>query len=470
MVAIPHHQLSLSQPEIDDLFASQKQFFASGVTRTLQFRQGMLATLKKAIQRHEQDILAALSKDLGNPAFEAYGKEVGLLYAEIDHTLKHLRSWMQPERVPTPLLFFPSKSVIYSDPLGVTLIIAPWNYPAMLSLSPLIAAIAGGNTSIVKLSEMATHTAVLLTKMLTECFEEQYIAVLNGPGHFLGEMLIERHHLDHVFFTGSSTVGKKILASAAKQLTPVTLELGGKSPCIVAADANLEHAAKKIVWSKTLNTGQTCVAPDYLLVHRSVKTQLVEKIKAALVRQYGDNPAHSPDYGRIINAQRLDVLESYLTQGQVIFGGQVIKSELYMAPTLLEGMAPDSPVMTEEIFGPLLPILVYDTLEEAEAWVQRNPYPLALYVYTQSDETAKFFTERLQFGGGCINNSLVHLGNSNLPFGGVGSSGMGQYHGHEGFRTFTRRKSVQTTSTWFDLPLWYPPYKNNIRWLRKYFG
>jgi len=462
--------LSLSDSQIDDLFERQQAFFNSGVTRAYQFRKGMLATLKKAIKRHEPEILAALQKDLRKSEFEAYGTEIGPVYAEIDHALKHLRSWMQPQRVSTPLIFFPAKSTIYNDPLGVNLVISPWNYPVLLSLSPLAAAIAGGNTCIVKFSEMAVHTAEAITTLLQSCFEDDFIAAVNGPGHLLSSALIEKHHLDHIFFTGSTAVGKKIMAAAATQLTPVTLELGGKSPCIVAADANLDYAVKKIAWAKTLNAGQTCVAPDYVLVHQSVKTAFVQKLKAAFDKLYAGKPAESADYGRIINAKRLTTLKSFLSQGQVVYGGQVIEDQLFMAPTIMEDVVANSPLMTEEVFGPLLPVFTYATNEEVVDWVAKNPYPLSLYVYTQSGATAKFFTERIRFGGGCINNSVIHLGNPSMPFGGAGYSGMGQYHGYEGFRTFTRSKSVMASGTWFDAPLWYPPYKNNVRWLRRYFG
>ncbi len=456
----PKQLLSLSQSEIDDLVAAQKHFFDSGVTRSYAFRKGQLNTLKAAIKRHEKALIEALNSDLGKNEFEAYGTEVGFLYTDIAHTLNHLRQWMQPKRVNTPIQFAPGSSRILPDPLGTVLILSPWNYPVNLLLSPLVAAIAGGNTIILKPSELAPATEEAITRMIEETFEPEFIAVIKGEGQGLGPQLIERHHLDHIFYTGSTAVGKIIMKQAASQLTPVTLELGGKSPCVVDETANIKWAAKKIAWSKFINAGQTCVAPDYVLVHESVKDALIAGIKKQIDAMYGSNPQQSPDYPRIINHKRFDTVVKYLDTGNILAGGHHNRSDKYIAPTLLETDGMDHPVWREEIFGPVLLIRSYQTPEEALEIIARNPYPLAFYLYTSSSASERFYTERVRFGGGCINNGLIHLGNNDLPFGGVGYSGMGQYHGKAGFETFTRPKSILKSATWFDTPVWYPPVKS----------
>jgi aldehyde dehydrogenase (NAD+) len=456
----PKQLLSLSQTEIDDLVAAQKHFFDSGVTRSYAFRKGQLNTLKAAIKRHEKALLDALYSDLRKNEFESYSTEVGFAYSDISHTLNHLRQWMQPRRVNTPIMFAPGSSRVLPDPLGTVLIISPWNYPVNLMLSPLVAAIAGGNTILLKPSEIAPATEAAITKMIEETFEPEYIAVIRGEGQGLGPQLIERHHLDHVFYTGSTAVGKIIMQHAAKQLTPVTLELGGKSPCVVDETANIKWAAKKIAWSKFINAGQTCVAPDYVLVHDSVKQALIKAIQTRITDMFGSNPQQSPDYPRIINHKRFDTLAAYLTSGQVLAGGQQDREDKFIGPTLLENNDSDSPVWQEEIFGPILLIRSYNTPEEAMQIINENPYPLAFYLYTSSKASERYFTERLRFGGACINNGLIHLGNNDLPFGGVGFSGMGQYHGKAGFETFTRPKSILKSYTWFDTPVWYAPVKD----------
>jgi aldehyde dehydrogenase (NAD+) len=445
--------------EADALLAKQQAFYNSGATRPWAFRIGQLGALRAMVQRYEAEIIAALKADLGKSPFEAYGSEIGVLLAEITHTQRHLRRWMRPRRRPTPLSLFPSRSQVLAQPRGVTLIMAPWNYPLMLVLAPLVSAIAAGNTAILKPSELAPATEALLVKMIGETFDPDYISVVTGPGQELTEQLIARHQLGLVFFTGSTRVGRLVMQAAARQLTPVVLELGGKSPAIVAEDADLAHAAKKIVFSKLLNAGQTCVAPDYLLVHTSIKDRLVALLKQELERQYGPDPQQSPDLGRIINEQRYQILASYLKQGRLLHGGQHDAASRYIAPTLLDEVDPASPLMQEEIFGPVLPILTYQTLDEAKALVERHPNPLALYVYTRSRATERYLLEQLSFGGGCVNNGLVHLANPHLPFNGVGNSGMGMYHGYEGFRTFSHLKSVLKTPTWADLPVWYAPHQ-----------
>lgn len=452
--------LSLSQSETDDLVAAQKAFFDAGITRSYAFRKGQLNTLKAAIKRHEKSLIEALHSDLRKNEFEAYGTEIGFVYSDISHTLNHLRQWMQPKRVNTPLQFMPGSSRVLPDPLGTVLIISPWNYPVNLILSPLVAAIAGGNTVILKPSEIAPATEAAITRLIEETFEPEYIAVIRGEGQALGPQLIERHHLDHIFYTGSTGVGSIIMKHAAKQLTPVTLELGGKSPCVVDETANINWAIKKITWSKFVNAGQTCVAPDYVLVHASKKEALVAGITKQLEAMYGSNPQQSPDFPRIISHKRFDAIVKYLGTGKILAGGQHDRSDKYIAPTLLETEGLDLPVWEEEIFGPVLLIRSYQTPEEALEIIARNPYPLAFYLFTSSKASERFFIEKVRFGGGCINNGLIHLGNHDLPFGGVGFSGMGQYHGKAGFETFIRPKSILKSGTWFDTPVWYPPVKS----------
>lgn len=453
--------LSLNQQQIDDIVAGQKAFFDMGVTRSYAFRKAQLGVLDKAIRRYEKEIVAALHSDLRKSEFEAYGTEVGLLYKDISNTLKHLRQWMQPKRVTTPLMFAPGSSCIIPDPLGTILIISPWNYPFQLIMAPLVAAIAGGNTAILKPSELAPATEAVIEKLIEETFEPEYIAVIKGAGQLLGPQLIERHHLDHIFYTGSTQVGRIIMGHAARQLTPVTLELGGKSPCIVDETANIAWAAKKIAWGKFINAGQTCVAPDYLLVHASVKEKLVAALKSRITAMYGIHPQQSPDYPRIINQRRLKTLIGYLDEKvEILAGGQYDENDLYMAPTFVEVEDLEHPIWHEEIFGPILPVRTYENPNELHEIISVNPYPLAFYLFTSNRHLERELTEKIRFGGGCINNTLIHLGNPDLPFGGAGNSGMGQYHGIEGFRTFTRPKSIMKSPTFMDAPLWYPPVKN----------
>ena len=453
--------LSLVQHQVDELVEVQQKFFNSGVTRSYPFRKAQLKVLKKAIQRREGDIFKALKEDLQKGEFESYGTELGFVYADIRHTINHLHQWMQTKRVNTPLMFLPGSSRIIQDPLGTVLIISPWNYPFQLLIAPLVAAIAGGNTIILKPSELAPATEKIIAEIIEETFEPEYIAVLKGPGHLLGPQLIERHHLDLIFYTGSTKVGRLIMQHAARQLTPVILELGGKSPCIVDDTANINWAAKKIVWGKFINAGQTCVAPDYVLVHKMVKDKLIEEIKQQIINMYGVDARQSPYYPRIINQRRLNTLTGYLDeQVKIIYGGGYDASDLYVEPTLAEVPDVGHPLWHDEIFGPILLIHAYKSFDELSDILNVNPYPLAFYLFTKSKHLERELTERIRFGGGCINNTLIHLGNPDLPFGGVGYSGMGQYHGYEGFRTFTRPKSIMKSYTFADAPLWYPPVKS----------
>lgn len=453
--------------DFSTIFNEQLKFFNQGNTQSVAFRVSQLKKLRNAIREHEQLIVDALYADLRKPEFEAYGSEIGQIYKEIDFAIRNVHAWAKPKRVPTPMMFLPSSSKIYRDPLGTVLIIAPWNYPYFLSLSPLVAAIAGGNTAFLKPSEEASHTASVIEKIIQSAFDSNYVAVLQGVGAEIIPSLFEQVRFDHVFFTGSTAVGQKIMELASKKLIPVTLELGGKSPCIVDSSASLDYAARKIAWSKLINAGQTCVAPDYVLVHEDIKERFIDLLKFNFTKMMGDDPRKSEDFGRIINQKRLKKLVSYLGSGKIRMGGEYDEQDKYMSPTIIENVSVDDPVMQEEIFGPILPIISYRSKDEVVEWVEKNPFPLSLYIYADDKHVQDFYIHRLRFGGSCVNNGLIHLGNPHLPFGGVGPSGIGQYHGHFGFETFTRPKAVMVSKSWFDVPLWYAPFKGKVGLLKK---
>ena len=455
--------------DLVQLCQHQKQYFDEGKTRSLSFRIGQLKKLRSIILANEQEIENALFNDLHKSSFEAFGSEVGQVLKEIDFAISKLKKWTAPQSVSTPLMFFPSSSKIYRDPLGTVLIIGPWNYPFLLLFAPLISAIAGGNAIILKPSEEAPHSAALIENIVSTNFAANYISVIQGVGAEVIPSLLEGFTFDHIFFTGSTSVGQKIMELAAKTLTPVTLELGGKSPCIVDSSANLDYAAKKIAWSKIMNAGQTCVAPDYVLVHKSIKDVLIEKLKLNFKNMLGSDPSKSPDYGRIINVKRFQKLISFLKEGKIVSGGRHSEQDLYIEPTILDQVSIQDHVMTEEIFGPILPILTYENRDEVVDWVEKNPFPLSLYIYADDKEVSDFYISRLRFGGCCINNGLIHLGNPNLPFGGVGPSGTGQYHGKYGFENFTRPKAIMYSKSWFDLPIWYAPFGNKVKLLKTIF-
>jgi len=459
----------MGMKDISTVYQEQRRYFETGATRSIAFRKEQLHKLKAAVIAHEAEITAALYQDLRKSEYEAFGSETGQVLKEIDFTIKHLDQWAKPQSVSTPLMFLPSSSRIYRDPLGNVLIIAPWNYPLLLTLSPLISAIAGGNTAVVKPSEEAQQTALVIEKIIHSSFTSSYIHVVQGIGGEVIPAMLDAVRFDHVFFTGSTFVGQKIMEMAAKKLVPVTLELGGKSPCIVDPSANLEYTAKKIVWSKLMNAGQTCVAPDYVLVHQSVKQSLLEKMVENIGKMLGDDPQKSVDFGRIINNKRFSKLVSYLEKGKIVSGGRYDNKDLYIEPTIMEGVDISDPVMQEEIFGPILPIITYKDRQEVVDWVEKNPFPLSLYVYADDAEVQEYYISRIRFGGCCINNGIIHLGNPHLPFGGVGYSGVGQYHGKFGFEAFTRPKSVLHSRSWFDVPVWYAPYKGKTSLLKKIF-
>jgi len=465
----PQPGFEVSQFNIAEVFAGQLRFFNSGATRPVAFRIEQLKRLKEAILLHEAEIQEALYKDLRKSTYEAFSSEIGQLLREIDFTIRHLHAWARPQSVSTPLMLFPSTSKIYRDSLGIVLIIGPWNYPFLLTIGPLISAIAGGNTVILKPSEEAAHTAMVVEKIISAIFSQDLVHVVQGVGGEVIPAMMNQVRFDHVFFTGSTGVGQKIMEMAAKKLVPVTLELGGKSPCIVDRSANLDYTAKKIVWSKLMNAGQTCVAPDYVLVHNTVKDALVARIRDNVKRMFGEDPMMSEDLGRIINNKRFKKLTGYLDPTKITSGGRSNEADLYIEPTILENISIQDPVMQEEIFGPILPVIGFDNQNEVVEWVEKNPFPLSLYVYAEDRSVQEFYLSRLRFGGACINNSLIHLGNPHLPFGGVGPSGTGQYHGKFGFETFTRPKAVLHSRSWFDIPLLYAPFKGKVELLKKVF-
>jgi len=446
-----------------------RRHFQSGATRPYEVRRQQLLLLRESLLRHEPAIAEALYTDLKKSREEAYGTETGLVLAELNNTLKNLRKWMRPHRAGTNLVNLPSSSRIYRDPLGVVLIIAPWNYPVQLALIPLIGAIAGGNCAVVKPSEYAPATSALLEKMLTALYPPEYVRVVQGDGADVVTGMIQSFRFDHIFFTGSVPVGRRIYQLAAKDLVPVTLELGGKSPVVVEQDADVATAARRIVLGKFINAGQTCVAPDYLLVHEDIRQRLLTGLQEALLAFYGAKPEESYDYAKIIHEKRFETLVSYLSQGRIIAGGRHDRQRMFIEPTLMEDVSPESPLMQEEIFGPILPVFTYRNMEEALAIVRQHPDPLAFYLFTRDAGKQQAWMEQFTFGGGCINNTVWHFANHHLPFGGVGNSGTGAYHGKYSFQVFTHAKPVMQTPVWIDPSIKYPPYKGKLKWFRFFF-
>lgn len=453
------------------VFQAQKTFFNTQATKSYGFRKSQLLKLKDMIKAHEQDIMSALAKDFGKPNFETYVTEIGFLYDEINFTLKHLKSWMKPKKVGTGLVHFPSKSKIIYEPKGVTLIIGPWNYPFQLLLAPVIASIAAGNTCIIKPPEETPHISNFIANIIPQYFNQEILAVITGEGKTVVPELMQNHRFDHVFFTGSVPVGRIIAKMAAEQLVPVTLELGGKSPAVIDEKTNLTVAARRITFGKLINSGQTCVAPDYLLIHEKIKDAFVDELRATIMQFYGISPTESNDLTQIVNQKRYDKLKSYLKEGKIVFGGAFDDEKRKIEPTIIEGITEKDALFQEEIFGPILPVFSYKTNEEALEFIQKNPDPLAFYIFTSDKKTENYFLDRVRFGGGSVNNTIVHLANPELPFGGVGNSGNGSYHGKAGFLAFSNEKSILKSGTWFDLRKKYPPFDETsmkmIRFLMK---
>lgn len=457
------------ETDVRAAFTSLRSHFNSGATRSLQFRLQALAQIEKMVRQNSARICQALFEDLHKPKHEAFVSEVAVTLEEIAVTRKNLKKWMKPKRVGSPLTLFPAKSRIHYEPLGVALIIAPWNYPFQLAMAPLIGAIAAGNCAILKPSELTSATAILLAELIEEHFSPNYIRVVNG-GIPETTALLELK-FDHIFFTGSTPVGRIVMQAAANNLVPVTLELGGKSPVIVTEDADLDLAARRIVWGKYYNAGQTCVAPDYLYVHSSVAPQLLQKISAQIQAQFGANPRESKSYARIVNTRNVERLSKMIDRNRVIQGGEVDQASRYIAPTVMNGVTWADAVMQEEIFGPILPVMTYESLNEVFKVISAKPKPLAAYFFSKNKEKQAQFAHELSFGGGCINDLMVHLSNPHLPFGGVGESGMGRYHGKDSFLTFSHAKSVMTRYGILDLSARYAPYTDRkLAFIRRLLG
>lgn len=443
----------------------QRAFFQSGATRSLEFRRAQLLRLRAAILAGEQPILDALNADLRKSAYEAYATEVGLVLGEIRHALRHVASWMKPRRRWTAPLSWPSRGFIRPEPYGVALIVGPWNYPFQLLLAPWIGALAAGNCAVLKPSEFAPATAAVVAQLIGSTFPELLVQVVQGDRE-TGEALL-RVKFDTIFFTGSTAVGRAVMTAAARHLTPVTLELGGKSPCLVCADARLDVAARRIVWGKFMNAGQTCVAPDFVLADRAIRPRLVAALQQALRAFYGESPRRSPDYSRIVNRRHLDRLIGYLGAGRVVQGGEHDADDLYLAPTILTDVAWDAGVMQEEIFGPILPVLDFDRIEDALARLRDRPTPLALYLFTRDSKTQSYVLANTRSGGVALNDTVTHMVGPNLPFGGLGESGMGAYHGRASFDCFTHSRSVLRRSLALDLKLVFPPPRVSLALLKR---
>lgn len=447
----------MDKSEIKKIVDTQRAYFYSGATLDVAYRAKALKKLEKCIVKYEKSIHEAIKQDLGKSAMESYMCETGMVLSEISYMQKHMRRFASEKTVWTPLHEFCSRSYKQPSPYGVVLVMSPWNYPFLLTVEPLVDALAAGNTVVVKPSAYSPNTSEIIKKIIEECFEEEYVAVVTG-GRAENTCLLEEH-FDYIFFTGSQSVGREVMRHASEHLTPVTLELGGKSPCIVDKTANIRLAARRIVFGKYLNCGQTCVAPDYIYCDRAVKDRLVAEIKRQIRRQFGKKPLNNPNYGKIINEKHFQRINGLMDPKKVVFGGGIDMKELRIEPTVMDNVTFEDAVMQEEIFGPVLPVLTYASLDEAIEKINSMAHPLALYMFTSSKSNAKKVTRHCGFGGGCINDTIIHLATSEMGFGGFGESGMGAYHGKTGFDTFTHYKSIVDKKTWLDLPMRYQPYR-----------
>ena len=454
---------------IRDKFNNSKAFFNTHKTKNLKFRKQQLKLLSKNIKNHENELLNALYKDLGKSKVEAYATEIGMLLKSIKLMRKELKNWSKTKQTDTPLYLFPTKSYIKKEPYGTVLIIGPFNYPVQLVFEPLIGAIAAGNTAIVKPSELTPHVAIVIKDIIEDTFDEAYVSVVEGGIEETQTLL--SLPFDYMFFTGSEKFGKIVYEAAARKLIPVTLELGGKSPVIVDDTANIKVASERISFGKFTNAGQTCVAPDYILVQRKVKNDLIKALKKTITEFYGENIEKSPDFGRIVNQKHFNRLNDLIQihKDNVVFGGNSSKEDLYIEPTLLDNITNDNKIMKEEIFGPILPIITYDNFDEVLEIIQSKSKPLSLYLFSEDENMTHRVVEELSFGGGAINDTLMHLANPNLPFGGVGSSGIGQYHGKYSFDTFSHMKSYTFKSTRLESSLFFPPYKGKFKYIKTFF-
>lgn len=453
--------------EITELLKKQRDYFNSGETLDVNSRIVALKKLQKMIISNENLIFDALYKDLHKSTFEAYVTEVGFVLAEIKAQLKKIKSWVEPKRVRTPLTLFGSSSKIEYRPLGVVLIISPWNYPFQLPLAPLVGALAAGNCAVLKLSEYSVNTSAILKKLIDATFGSEYVSVLLGGREVNTEIL--EHKFDYIFFTGSSSFGRVVAQKAAATLTPVTLELGGKSPVVVCSDSNLAVAARRIVWAKFLNSGQTCVAPDYMLVDKKVSDKFISMLKKEITVQFGENIFVSKDYGRVIREEAFDRAVEMLGDGDVVCGGSFDRTTLFISPTLIKNVHKESKLLKEEIFAPILPIIEYENLDDVREYISEREKPLALYIFSENKNSVRELLNRVDAGGVCVNDAIVHLANDNLPFGGVGASGYGKYHGFESFKTFSNCRALVTTTTKFDLPMRYG-YNGMYKLARRFFS
>lgn len=449
--------------KIESLLNEHRTFFATHQTKALNFRIENLKRFKRAILQYEAEICDALWMDLHKSKQEAYLTEISIVIQEINNHLKHLKLWAKPKRVTTPFHILPSSSKIIYEPLGVSLIIAPWNYPFQLLMNSLVGSISSGCCAMLKPSPYTPTVAKIMEELIHETFEEKYISIVQG-GRDINRVLLEQR-FDTIFFTGSPDLGKIVMKAAASYLTPVVLELGGKSPCIVDATANIDLAAKRIAWGKTINAGQTCIAPDYLFVHSLVKDELLKKVAETVEKMFGKNPQESPYFPRIVNQNAIQRLQKLLLHGNIVYGGKVDADDKYISPTIIDDVKPDFPIMQEEIFGPLLPVMTFENIETVIEYVNSHEKPLAFYYFGRNKQ-AKDVLSKTTSGGACVNDTLMHVSNHHLPFGGVGNSGMGRYHGHESFLAFSNARAVVTTPTWLDLPVKYVPFKY-FKWVKK---
>ena len=456
---------------IPEIVAAQKSFFRSQKTKDVSYRISLLKALKVEILAKEEAILNALHQDFRKSGFEAYLSEFGLVISQLNLAIKNLKQWAKPQRIPASLLTFPSKDFIFIEPYGTVLIIAPWNYPFLLALEPLIMAIAAGNTVVLKPSELTKQTSKIITQIIKNVFEESQAISIEGGVKTSTALLAEKW--DYIFFTGSTKVGKIVAEAAAKHLTPVTLELGGKSPCIIDNTVNLKLVARRLIWGKLLNGGQTCIAPDYIIVKTEIKERLINALKTEIIKRYGENPETSPDFPRIINQKNTKRLAALLESEKIVYGGVIKEEDCYVSPTLIDNPSLSSPIMQEEIFGPILPIIPYQNQEDIAHIIWNLEKPLSLYVFSKNQSFIKSVLDKFSFGGGVINDTLIHFGNDKLPFGGVGASGIGNYHGEYGFYAFSNLKPIVKRGLWFDPTFRYAPYQSKLKLLKKvfkYFG
>ncbi|MDD2622788.1 MAG: aldehyde dehydrogenase [Bacteroidales bacterium] len=454
--------------EMQNRLQQMRQYFNSQRTKDVSFRIQSLQTLYKQIKLHEQDIIQALHEDLHKSPFEAFSTEIGLVLKEIKHHIKHVKQWQRPEKKLTPFLFFPSKSNIFKEPYGLALIIAPWNYPFQLLFSPLVGAISAGNCVVLKTSPSAPATAKVMDSIISACFSPDYVSIFHGNREMNQLLLSQR--FDYIFYTGSPAVGKVVMKAAAEHLTPITLELGGKSPCIVDKNADIRTAARRIMWGKTINAGQTCIAPDYLFVHKSIKNTFITALQEAVHMMFGDNPQAAPDYPRIVSPTAMQRLIGYIDKGNIVFGGRYDLADKYIEPTVVDNLTADAGLLSEEIFGPIFPLMTFDDIQEVITYINEREKPLALYFFSKDKQAVHKILGQTSSGGICINDTIIHVANHRLPFGGVGNSGMGAYHGKYSFDTFTHKKATVVSSFSVDFPIKYPPYKGKLDKFKRFLS